>query len=71
MVSKKKNPLFVLVMSNGDFRDGFLYPTLTFMIDSYIWASTWENLSSGFPAKCDSNQPLQLQRLAKKIKICS
>ena len=25
-----------LVMPNGDPRDGFLYPTLTLMVDSYI-----------------------------------
>ena len=45
MVSKKRNPLFVLgwdgkisrslVMTIGDPRDRFFYPTLTFMMDPY------------------------------------
>ena len=30
------SPLTSLVMPNGDPRDGFFYPTLTLMIDSYI-----------------------------------
>ena len=34
---------------------------------SYIWASSRENLSSGFPTKRLSNQSLQLQRLARKL----
>ena len=34
-----------------------------------IWALLRENLSLGFPTKSDSNQPAQLQRLARKIKI--
>ena len=29
-----------------------------------IWASSQQNLSSGFPKKLDSNQPAQLHRLA-------
>ena len=33
MVSEKKNPC--LVMPIGDLRDGFFYPTLTLIIDSY------------------------------------
>ena len=33
---------------------------------SLIWASSPQNLSSGFPTKLDSNQPAQLQRLARK-----
>ena len=33
------------------------------------WASTWQNLSSGFPTKWDSNQLAQLQRLARKLKF--
>ena len=32
-------------------------------------ASPRENLSSGFPAKRDSNQSHQLQRLARKLKF--
>ena len=34
-----------------------------------IWASTRENLSSGFLTESDSNQPVQLQRLAKIMKF--
>ena len=30
-----------------------------------IWVATWENLSSGFLTKWISNQPAQLQRLAR------
>ena len=37
--------------------------------DEGIWAATRENLSSGFPTKRDSNQPPQLERLARKLKI--
>ena len=33
------------------------------------WALSRENLSSEFPTKPDSNQPAQLQRLARKVKI--
>ena len=32
-------------------------------------ASARDNLSSGFPTMPDSNQPTQLQRLARKLKI--
>ena len=35
-----------------------------------IWALTRQNLSLGFPTKWDSNQPAQLQRLARKLKFC-
>ena len=38
---------------------------------SYIWASTRQELSSGFPTKRDSNQSPQLQRLARKLKFRS
>ena len=34
------------------------------------WAATRENLSSGFVKKCDSNQPAQLQGLARIVKFC-
>ena len=33
------------------------------------WAAAQENRSSGFPTKCNSNQPAQLQRLAKKFEF--
>ena len=33
------------------------------------WAVTGEKQSSGFPTKRDSNQPAQLQRLARKLKF--
>ena len=33
------------------------------------WSSSWENLSSGFPTRLDSNQSTQLQRLAKSLEI--
>ena len=36
-----------------------------------IWATSQQNLSSGFPTKRDSNQSPQLQRLAKKLKFRS
>ena len=35
----------------------------------HIWASTRENLSSGFPKKGVSNQSPQLQGLARKLKF--
>ena len=35
----------------------------------YIWDATRENLSSGFLTKWDSNQPAQLQILARKLKF--
>ena len=35
-----------------------------------IWASTQQNLSSGFPTDLDSNQSPQLQRLARILKFC-
>ena len=35
-----------------------------------IRASRQENLSLGFPTKSNSNQPAQLQRLARKMKFC-
>ena len=34
-----------------------------------MWASSRENLSSGFPTKRVSNQSPQLQRLARKFKF--
>ena len=34
-----------------------------------IWATSRENLSSGFPPKRVSNQSPQLQRLARKLKF--
>ena len=37
--------------------------------DLNIWASTRDNLSLGFPIKGDSNQPVQLQILARKLKL--
>ena len=35
-----------------------------------MWASSRENLSSGFPTKRDINQSPQLQKLARKLKFC-
>ena len=35
------------------------------------WASSRQNLSSGFPTKPDSNQSPQLQRLARKLELRS
>ena len=37
--------------------------------DSSIWATSRENLSSGFPTREDSNRPAQLQRLARVLKF--
>ena len=34
-----------------------------------IWASTQQNVSSGFPTNRDSNQSLQLQRLSRRLKF--
>ena len=34
------------------------------------WVSTWENPSSGFSTMQDSNQPAQLQRLARMLNFC-
>ena len=34
-----------------------------------IWASSWENLSSGFPTRVDSNRPAELQGLARVLKF--
>ena len=34
-----------------------------------IRAPSQQNLSLGFPTKLDSNQPVQLQRLARKMKL--
>ena len=38
---------------------------------SYDMDLSQENLFSGFPKKCDSNQPAELQRLARKLKFPS
>ena len=35
----------------------------------YKWASSQENLSSGFPSKRASNRSVQLQRLSRKLKF--
>ena len=35
----------------------------------YLWASSRQNLSSGFPTKRVSNQPPQQQRLARNLKF--
>ena len=43
-------------------------PTFTISLD-LTWVSTGQNLFSEFPTKQDSNQSLQLQRLARKIEI--
>ena len=32
-------------------------------IKKYMWASSWENLSSGFATRVDSNRPVHPQRL--------
>ena len=34
-----------------------------------IWASSWENLSSGFATRVDSNRPAQPQKLARVMKL--
>ena len=36
---------------------------------AHNWASSRQNLSSGFPTKQDSNRTAQLQRLARKLKF--
>ena len=35
----------------------------------YLWASSLQNLSLGFPTKPDSNQSPKVQRLARKREI--
>ena len=45
------------------------YFTITQLLVYYKWASSRENLSSGFPKKRVSNQSPQLQRLARKLKF--
>ena len=37
--------------------------------NSFIWALSRQNLSSGFPTKLVSNRSPQLQRLARKLKF--
>ena len=37
---------------------------------SKLWASSRQNLSSGFPTNRCSNQSPQLQRPARKLKFC-
>ena len=34
-----------------------------------IWASSWENLTSGFATRVDSNRPGQLQKLGRGFKF--
>ena len=46
-------------------------PVTTYSFIIVIWASRQQNLSSGFPTKRVSNQPLQLQKLARKLKFHS
>ena len=48
--------------------DGSLY-AMDSDIVALIWASSRQNLSSGFLTKLDSNQPAQLQGLARKLKF--
>ena len=48
---------------DGDIDDGLT------QCERYIWASTRQNLSSGFPTKRVSNQSPQLQRLARILKF--
>ena len=40
-----------------------------YSLSGIIWASSQENLSSGFLTKRVSNQPAQLQKLGKKLKF--
>ena len=49
-------------------RDGRLYVTIHTSVRTMIWATSRENLSSGFPTKRVSKQSPQLQRLARKLK---
>ena len=49
-----------------------LVPTISLKIEMHlIWASSRENLTSGFPIKPDSNRSPQLQRQARKLKFRS
>ena len=33
------------------------------------WASLWENRSLGFPTRSDTNQAVQLQKMARGLKF--
>ena len=44
-------------------------PNFDISFNDINWASSRENLSSGFATKRVSNQSLQLQRLARKLKF--
>ena len=51
-----------------------LFDNITVMFDIWftvynIWASSQQNLSSGFPTKLDSNQSPHLPRLAREFEI--
>ena len=35
-----------------------------------IWASLWENRSSGFPTRSDTNRAVQSQKMARGLKFC-
>ena len=41
----------------------------TVFSDSYIWATSQENLSSGFATRVDSNRPAQPQKLGSGLKF--
>ena len=39
------------------------------MLKQMIWVMSWENLSSGFPTRSDTNWALQLQKMARGMKF--
>ena len=63
--------MFVLKeILTGNFTAYFLHKDEKYVFLEYIiWASSRENLSSGFPSKRDSNQSPQLQRQSRKLKF--
>ena len=40
------------------------------MSNFLIWAPLWENRSSGFPTRSDTNQAVQPQKMARGLKFC-
>ena len=58
--NEERNPFLVC---------GKTWLIITFRCVYCIWAMSRQNLSSGFVTRQDSNQPVQLQRLARGLKF--
>ena len=47
-----------------------LYPSIhDYVLCLVIWAMTWENVSSGFPTRLDTNRAVQSQRIVWGLKF--